>query len=73
MDKPVPTDEYQHGEMMGMLTIIMMLEAARDAKVETPVEKFEQLKWFAVADLARFFDKPEEDVILLVQNELRKA
>lgn len=56
---------------MGMLVVIMMLEDSRDSQVPIPAKTIEKIKKVAVENLAQYLDKPEEDVTLLVETELR--
>lgn len=68
MQKPKPTTEYEHGQMMGMLVIIMMLEQGITAE-HGPI--FKKIKELSVAGLAEYLSKPEEDVYLMVDKELK--
>lgn len=72
MKTPKPTDEYGHGQMMGMLVIIQMLENAREEGMGIRQEVFDKIKSIAGKDLAEYLDKPEEDVYLLVDKQLKE-
>jgi len=73
MKQPVPSDDYGHGQMMGMLVMIRLFENARDADSYIPDTTLETIKRIAVSDLAQFLSKPEEDVYLLVDQQLKKV
>lgn len=72
MDMPEPTDDYGHGQMMGMLVIIQLIEEAHAAGTTVRPETFDKIKRIAVSDLAEFLDKPEEDVHLLIETQLKE-
>lgn len=58
--------------MMGMLVIIKLLENAREANRPLSVKLFRTVKDIASRDLAEYLQKPEEDVLLMVDEQLRK-
>lgn len=67
----VPGDDYAQGQMMGMLVMIQMFENAIDDKQPIPKSTTDKIKSIAVRSLSEFLQKPEEDVILLVDKQLR--
>lgn len=69
---PVPSDDYGHGQMMGMLVIIQMFENARDTNMVLDSGIFEKVKRIAVIDLSEYLKTPEEDVYLLVDQQLKE-
>lgn len=69
---PKPTDEYGHGQMMGMLVMITMIENVVDLDGTPHGPTFERIKALAVSDLSQYLNKPEEDVYLLVDTELKE-
>jgi len=71
MQIPKPSDDYGHGQMMGMLVVIQLLENSRDTNVPIPMTTFDTIKKIAVSDLAEYLKKPEEDVYLLVEQQLK--
>lgn len=71
MQTPKPTTEYEHGQMMGMLVIISMLENISDVESTPYGATFEKIKRLAAQDLSEYLKKPEEDVYLLVEQELK--
>lgn len=73
MIAPKPTDDYSHGQMMGMLVIIMMFEMAKENGVSVPDSTLQSIKDLAVEDLAEYLNKPTEDVLLLIEEELRNT
>lgn len=73
MDKPVPGYEYSMGQMMGMLVIIQMLQNAQEAKVFVPNQTLDKIKAISAKSLAEYLQKPEEDVLLLVNEQLSKV
>lgn len=73
MRQPLPSDDYGHGQMMGMLVIIDLIENSLDAGVTIPSDTFDTIKRIAVKDLADYFKKPEEDVFLLVDQQLKEV
>lgn len=66
---PKPTTEYEHGQMMGMLVVIQFIESAGETGIDGMI--FDKIKKIAVEDLAEYLSKPEEDVHLLVDNQLK--
>lgn len=70
MDKIVPSNEYEQGQMMGMLVVIQMLENAREQNVPIMHSTLDKIKRIAVKSLSEYLEKPEEDVILLVNEQL---
>lgn len=72
METPKPTTEYEHGQMMGMLVIISMVEKISDLEKTPYGSTFEKIKRLAAQDLSGYLKKPEEDVYLLVDNELKE-
>lgn len=68
---PVPGNDYSQGQMMGMLVIIQMFENAIEAKKPIPQSTTNKIKSIAVRALSEYLQKPEEDVILLVDQQLR--
>lgn len=70
---PKPTEDYGHGQMMGMLVVIQMFENAREAGVMIKGSSLEAIKKIAVKDLAEYLKKPEEDVFLMVDQQLKKV
>jgi hypothetical protein len=73
MKQPKPSDDYGHGQMMGMLVIIQLLENSREVNIPVPSSTFETIKKIAVNDLAGYLEKPEEDIFLLVDQQLKKV
>ncbi len=71
MNPPKITDDYGHGQMMGMLVIITMLENAVDANDLLKSSMIQKVKDIANRDLAQYLNSPEEDVLLLVNEQLR--
>lgn len=71
MQKPTPTTDYEHGQMMGMLVIIQIIENSIDDDMGVPASVFDKIKRLAAEDLADYLDKPEEDVYLMVEEELK--
>lgn len=71
MQPPKPGTEYAQGQMMGMLVIIQMLEAAEDTKVPIDSKRLQTIKNVAVNSLSEYLQKPGEDVILLVDKVLK--
>lgn len=69
MEKPKPTSEYEHGQMMGMLVIIQAIEKSGENGIS--VDIFDKIKRLAVQDLSEYLKKPEEDVHLMVDNQLK--
>jgi len=69
---PKPSDDYGHGQMMGMLVVIQLFENARDAGTTINEKVLENIKKIAAGDLAGYLDKPEEDVYLLVETQLKE-
>lgn len=68
---PKITDDYGHGQMMGMLVIIQLLENARDDNKVVPGTMIQKIKDVASRDLAVYLDRHEEDVLLLVNEQIR--
>lgn len=73
MKQPIPSDDYGHGQMMGMLVVIQLFENSREMGVPIMESTLDTIKRIAVSDLAEYLDKPEEDIYLLVQNQLDKT
>lgn len=71
METITPTDEYGHGQMMGMLVIIELIETIAEAGATLDPSVLEKIKRIAVSDLAQYLNKPEEDVHLLVETKLK--
>lgn len=71
MQPEIPNDDYSHGQMMGMLVVIMMMENALDNKLQINGDTLETIKRVSVEHLAEYLKKPEEDVLLLVTEQLR--
>lgn len=71
MKPPKATTDYEHGQMMGMLVIVSLLENAREANVPISHKVLDTIKNVASRDLAEYLGKPEEDVLLLVDQRLR--
>lgn len=71
MQTPTPTTEYDHGQMMGMLVVITMVEKISDLESTPYGPTFEKIKRLAAKDLSEYLNKPEEDVYLLVDEELK--
>lgn len=69
----MPSDDYGHGQMMGMLVMIQLFENARDADSYIPDSILDTVKRIAASDLAKYLKKPEEDIYLLVDQQLRKV
>ena len=65
------TDEYGHGQMMGMLVAIQMYENADEIGHRVPQTVVDKIKRIAANDLAGYLKKPEEDVMLLVEQRLK--
>ena len=73
MKQPIPSNDYGHGQMMGMLVVIQLFENAREAGTFVPESTLEKIKRIAANDLAGYLQKPEEDIFLLVQQQLKKV
>jgi hypothetical protein len=73
MPAPKATNEYGHGQMMGMLVIIQLFENARDDKRSVDGRLMQRIKEIATRDLSEYLEKPEEDVLLLVNEQLRSV
>lgn len=56
---------------MGMLVIIQMIENSQEDEIGIPVSVFDKIKSLAAKDLSEYLKKPEEDVYLLVESQLR--
>jgi hypothetical protein len=69
---PEPTDDYGHGQMMGMLVIIEMFEHSRLTGASIELSVLDTIKTIAVADLSKYLKLPEEDVYLLVDSALKE-
>lgn len=69
---PKPSDDYGHGQMMGMLVVIQMFENAKLKDVSIREDVLENIKRLAVSDLSQYLDKPEEDVHLLINQQLKE-
>lgn len=67
-----PTEDYMQGQMMGMLCIIQMFENAKDAGVLIQQTQLDIIKRIAVQSLAPYLQKPEEDIMLLVDQQLKE-
>jgi hypothetical protein len=72
MKKPKPTNEYEHGQMMGMLTMLMLFEEASDEGVTISPDVLNKIKDIAAKDLSGYLEKPEEDVYLMISRELEE-
>tara|TARA_B100001250_G_scaffold371758_1_gene356774 strand:+ start:109 stop:336 length:228 start_codon:yes stop_codon:yes gene_type:complete len=72
MKQPVPSDDYGHGQMMGMLVVIAMFENAAEKGIEIPQYTLDTIKRIASQDLSEYLDKPEEDVLLLVETQIKE-
>lgn len=71
MDAPViPSDDYTQGQMMGMLCVIRLIRNAQETKTAIPASVFDNIEKIARESLSTYLDKPEEDVILMVNQLL---
>lgn len=70
---PQATDEYGHGQMMGMLVVIAMFERARDAGQIIKPDVLADIKKIAVSDLSEYLDMPEEDVYLMIESQIKEV
>ncbi len=71
MQAPKATTDYAHGQMMGMLVIIQLFDNARESNSTIDLGTLNRVKDIASRDLAEYLDIPEEDVLLLVNEQLR--
>ena len=71
MQKPTPSTEYEHGQMMGVLVMIMTFENMMEHGIPFTDSSFDKIKDIAVKDLAGYLKKPEEDIYLLVDNQIK--
>ena len=71
MQKPTPTSEYEHGQMMGMLVMIMTFENMMEHGIPFTDSSFDKIKDIAAKDLAGYLKQPEEDVYLLVDRQIK--
>lgn len=72
MKTPKATTDYAHGQMMGMLVIIQLLEQAKETQKPVTGNMIQTIKNVCTRDLAQYLERPEEDVLLLVDEQLRK-
>ena len=70
--QPKPTNDYGHGQMMGMLVVIELFNKARENQATISQKMLDDISKIAVADLSEYLQKPEEDVYLMVDNELKE-
>lgn len=73
MKQPLPSEDYGHGQMMGMLVVIQLFENAQDVGRVIPQSTLDTIKGIAAKDLADYLKKPEEDVYLLVDQQLKET
>jgi hypothetical protein len=66
VNPPTPTDEYSHGQLMGMLCIIRLLKL----KGTVPAEMVDRIERYSYEHLALYLEKPEEDIMLLIDKQL---
>lgn len=71
MQKPTPSTEYEHGQMMGMLVMIMTFENMMEHGIPLTDSSFDKIKDIAAKDLAGYLKQPEEDVYLLVDKQIK--
>ena len=69
---PKPTDDYGHGQMMGMLSIITLIENLPYINESQYGPILQNVKRAAATDLSEYLKKPEEDVYLMVEKELKE-
>lgn len=62
------TEDYKQGQMMGMLYMIRMLKN----RSPIPATVIDTIESEAIKTLSAYFDKPEEDVYLMVDKEINK-
>lgn len=73
MKLPMPSSDYGHGQMMGMLVVIQMFDNAADNGIIIPRNTLDTIRKIASGDLAEYFKKPDEDVLLLVEQQLKEV
>jgi len=67
-----PSNDYAQGQMMGMLCIIRLMRRAEESKQVVPDIVLTNIQHIATQSLSEYLQKPEEDIILLVDTELEK-
>lgn len=72
MQKPKPTSEYEHGQMMGMLVMITTFENMIEHGIPFTDSSFDKIKGIAAQDLSEYLKIPEEDVHLLVDKQIKE-
>lgn len=66
------TADYTQGQMMGMLCIIRLLRTTHDKGERVSDQVLDRIERISSESLAGYLQKPEEDVILMVDNQLDK-
>lgn len=71
MDAPVtPNNDYEQGQMMGMLCIIRLIRNAEETNTGIDGNIFDKIERLASESLSSYLDKPEEDIVLMVDQLL---
>lgn len=68
MEPAEPNNDYNNGQMMGMLSIIRQLKL----KGHIPAQTLDNIERVASESLSEYFQKPQEDIILLVDKKLEE-